>query len=132
MVHPSKFWDSYIPHNATVSLLNYMNILQNLKQVKGIGIHYVVDFVRSMMCFLFYVKYKESNKTDFLLALKRLIQTSIDLDNSCVKLRATTSILINEESRQSITICDTFLSFPPRHTIDITVIYREYVHVIEL
>jgi hypothetical protein len=46
--------------------LNYMNILQNLKQVKGIGIHYVVDFVRSMMGFLFNVKYKESNKTDFL------------------------------------------------------------------
>ena len=51
VVRPSLLWDSFIPHNATTSLLNYMNILQNLKQVKGIGIHYVKDFVRSMMGF---------------------------------------------------------------------------------
>ena len=132
VVRPSLLWDSFIPHNATKSLLHYMNILQNLKQLKGIGIHYVKDFFRSMMGFLYYVKYKESNKTDILLASKRLIHKSIDLDNSCVKLRAATLFLINEEYKHSITICDTFLTFSPRHTIDITDSFLEYVHVVEL
>jgi len=83
------------------------------------------------MGLLYYVKYKESNKADCLLKSKRLIQKSIDLDNSCVELRAT-FFLINEEYRQSITLCDTFPTFPPRHKIDSTGSYREYVHVIEL
>ena len=100
--------------------------------MKGISIHYVKDIFRRMMGFSYYVKYKESNKTDVLLASKRLIQKSIDLDNSCVKIRAATFLLINEEYKHSITICDTFLTFSPRHTIDITDSFREYVHVIEL
>ena len=32
VVNPSLFWISYIPHNATKSLLNYVNIRQNLKK----------------------------------------------------------------------------------------------------
>jgi hypothetical protein len=30
----SSFWDLFIPHNVTNSLLEYKNILQNLKKVK--------------------------------------------------------------------------------------------------
>ena len=90
VVRPSLLWDSYIPQNATISLLNFVNILQNLKKVKGVIIHYVKYLLRSMIGFLYYAKYKESNKTDFLLSSKRLIQKSIDLDNSCVELRAAT------------------------------------------
>ena len=99
---PSTFWHSYIPHNATKSLLNYVNILPNLKKVNGVSIHYAKYFVRSMIGFLYYVKFKETNKADFLLASKRLIGKSLNLDNSCVKLRAATFFLTNLEYRQSI------------------------------
>jgi hypothetical protein len=68
--------------------------------------------------FLYYAKNKESNKTKLLLASKILIKKSLDLDNSCVKLRAATFFLTHLEYRQSIEICDTFLIFPPRHNID--------------
>jgi hypothetical protein len=51
------------------------------------------------MGFLFYVKYKESNKTDFLLASKRLIQKSIDPDNSCVKLRVMPIVCLGGKER---------------------------------
>ena len=29
MFYPSEFWQSHMPRNATISLLNYVNILQN-------------------------------------------------------------------------------------------------------
>jgi hypothetical protein len=41
---------------ATKSLLNYVNILQNLKKVKGMAIQYVKYLVRSMMSLLYYAK----------------------------------------------------------------------------
>jgi hypothetical protein len=112
---PSLLWDSYIPHNVTTSLLNYKNFLHNFKNVKGVNYHYVKYIVRSVVGFLYYAKYKESNKTDFFLASKRLIHKSLNLDNSCVHLRAATFFLTNREFRQSIEICDTFLTSPPRH-----------------
>jgi hypothetical protein len=59
----SSFWDLCIPHNAATCLLKYVNILQTLQNVKGVSIHYVKYLVRSMMGFLYYAKYKESNKT---------------------------------------------------------------------
>jgi hypothetical protein len=60
---PFSFWDLYIPHNASNSLLKYVNILQNLKKEKGMSIQFSKYFVRSMVGFLYYAKYKESNKT---------------------------------------------------------------------
>ena len=117
---PSLFWDSYIPHNATKSLLNYVNILQNLKKMKGVSIEYAKYFVWNVMSFLYYAKYTESKKTEFLLASKRHIKQSFNLDNSCVKLRAATFFLTNLEYSQSIEICDTFLSFQPRHRVEDT------------
>ena len=80
--------------------------------------HYVKYVVRSMVGLLYYVKYKESKLTYLLLASKPLIQKWLNLDNSCVKLRAATSFLTNLEYCQSIEICDGFLNFPPRHKID--------------
>jgi len=77
---PSLFWGLCIPHIATKRFLKYMSIPQNCKKVKGVSIHYVKYLVRSMIGFLYYVKYKESNKTYFLLASKRLIQKSLNLD----------------------------------------------------
>ena len=58
VMRPSLFWESYLSHNATESLLNYMNILQNLKKEKGAAIHYVKYVVRSMVGFWYYAKYK--------------------------------------------------------------------------
>ena len=49
---PSYLWNSCIPHNATNSLLNYVNILQNLKKVKGVAIQYAKYLVKSMVGFL--------------------------------------------------------------------------------
>ena len=74
MFSPSSFWSIHIPHNAAKTLLKYVNILHNLKQVKGESIHYVKFVVRSMVSFLYYVRYKESNKANLLQASKRLIQ----------------------------------------------------------
>ena len=121
--YPSTLWYSCIPHNATASLLNYVNILQNLKKVKGVIIHYVKYLMGSMVGVLYYVKYKESNNTEFLLASKRLIEKSCNLNNSCVKLRAATFFLTYPEYSQSIEICDTFLTFPPRNKLN-----REYMN----
>ena len=70
-----------------------------------------------MMSFLYYAKYTESKKTKFVLASKKLIQKSLNLDNSCVKLRAATLYLTDLEYSQSIKICDEFLTFPPRHQV---------------
>jgi hypothetical protein len=67
---PSTFWGNYIQHNATKSLLNYLNILQNLKEVKGEAIEYAKYLVRSMLGFLYYAKYTESSKTDMLRATR--------------------------------------------------------------
>jgi hypothetical protein len=39
----------------------------------------------------------------------------LNLDNSTVKLRGATFFLTNLEYSQSIEICDTFLTFPPRY-----------------
>ena len=110
---PHVCWYRYIPHNATKSLLNYVNILKKLSKEKGVVIQNDVCLVRSMVGFLYYAKYKESNKADFLLASKRLIHKSLNLDNSCVKIRAATFLLYNLEYSESIEICDTFLTFPP-------------------
>jgi len=44
----SLFWDSYWPHNAAESLLNYVNILQHLNKENGVAIHYVKYVIRSM------------------------------------------------------------------------------------
>ena len=77
-----------------------------------------------MVGFLYYAKYKESNKTKCLLASKRLIKKSLDLDNYCVKLRAATFFLSHLENSQSIEMCDTFLTFPPRYKKDSS--YLEY------
>jgi hypothetical protein len=118
VVRPSVFWESYLPHNATESLLNYVKVLQHLNKEKGAAIQYAKYVVRSMVGFLYYAKYKESNKTKFLLASKRLIKKSLDLDNCCVKLRATTFFLSHLEYSQSIEMCDTFLTFPPRYKKD--------------
>jgi hypothetical protein len=111
-------WNLYIPHNAKQSLLNYVTILQYLKKEKGVAIQYAKYLIKSMVGFLYYANYKESNKTQFLLASKRLIQKSLNLEFTCVKLRAATFFLTNMEYRQSIEICDTFLIFPPRYRID--------------
>jgi hypothetical protein len=110
----SLCWDSYLPHNATESLLNYKNILQILKKEKGATIHYVKYVVRSMVGFLYYAKYKESNNKKFVHPSKQLIQKSLDLDSSCIKLRAATIFLIYLEYNQSIEICDKFLTNLPR------------------
>ena len=77
-----------------------------------------------MVGFLYYAKNKESNKTDCLLASKRLIQKSLNLDNYCVKLRAAILFLTNLEYSQSIEICDTFLTFPQGYKVNNG--YREY------
>jgi hypothetical protein len=115
---PSFFWDLYIPHNVTNSLFKYVNILKNLKKVKGVCIQFSTYFVRSMLGFLYYAKYKESNKATFKLESKRLVQKSLNLDSSCIKLRGATFFLTNMEYRQAIAICNTFLTSPPRYTID--------------
>jgi hypothetical protein len=123
----SLLWDLYIPHNATKSLLICLNILENLEKVKGIAIQYAKYFVLSTVGFLCYAKYKELNNIALLCASKGLIQTSLNLDNSCVKLRAATFFLTNQEYSQSIEMCESFLTtFPPRNTIDIG--FHEYVN----
>ena len=66
-----------------------------MKKEKGVAFHYVKYVVRSIVGFLFNVKYKESNQTEWLLVSKRLIQTSLNLDSYCVKLRAATFFLSN-------------------------------------
>jgi hypothetical protein len=128
---PSSFWGLYIPHNASNSLLKYVNILQNLKKVKGVSIQFSKYFVRSMVAFLYYAKYKESNKTEFLLASKRLVQKSLNLESSCIKLRGATFFLTNLEYSKSIEICDTFLTFPPRYQMDSDYIVEILRKVIE-
>jgi hypothetical protein len=125
VMRPSLFWELYLSHNATESLVNYKKILQNWKKEKGAAIHYVKYVVRSMVGFLYYAKYKESNKAQFLIASKQLIQKSLDLDSSCIQLRAATFFLIHLEYIKSIEICDKFLTFPPRYKIDSG--YHEYV-----
>jgi hypothetical protein len=116
VMSPYLIWESYVQHNATKSLMKYSSIQQNLKQVKGVAIHYAKYLVRSMLGFLYYAKYKESGKTKFLLASKRLIQKSLNLDNSYVKLRAATFFFTHLDYSQSNEICDKFLTFPPRRT----------------
>jgi hypothetical protein len=117
MCCPFTFWDLCIPHNATNSLLKYENSLQNKKK-KGMSIHYAKNLVRSMIGFLYYAKYKESNKTDFLLESKRQIHKSLDLDNTSVQLHAVTFFFKNLEYSQSIEICEKLLTFPQRHKVN--------------
>jgi hypothetical protein len=121
---PSSFWDLCLPHNATNSLLKYVNILQNLKKVKGVSIQLFKYFVRSMVGFLYYAQYKESNKTEILIASKRLVNKSLNLESAGIKLRVATFFLTNLEYSQSIEICDTFLTFPPRCKMDS---YGDYI-----
>ena len=125
---PTSFWDLYIPHNVTKSLLKYVNILQNLKKVKGVSIQFSKYVVRSMVGFLYYAKYKESNKTKFKLASKRLVEKSLNLESSCIKLRCATFFLTNMEYSQAIEICDRFLTFPPRYTMDGFIQYIEDIN----
>jgi hypothetical protein len=114
----SPMWDVYIPHNAAQSLLKYVKILQNLKKVKGLAIQYATYFVRSMVGFLYYAKHKESNKMDVLLTSKRLIKKSLNLDCTCVILRAATFYLTNMEYSQSTKMCDTFHTFSRKQKLD--------------
>jgi hypothetical protein len=85
-----------------------------------------------MLGFLYYAKYTESSKTDMLRASKRLIKKSLNLDNSNVKLRAATFYLITMEYSQSIEMCDTFLTFPPRHKIDTELDYNMLLVVVKV
>ena len=116
---PSVLWNSYIPHNATTSLMNYVNIQKKLQKGKRVSSQYVMYLIKSMVGFLYYAKYKESNNSDFLLASKRLIQKSLNLDNSCVKLRAATFFLTNLEYSQSVEMCDTFINYLPTYNVEI-------------
>ena len=86
--------------------------------------HYVNYLVSNVVGFLFSAKYKETNKPELLLTSKRLIHKSLNLDNSCVKLRAAKFFLTNLEYSQSIEICDTFLTSPPNHKMKCG--YNEY------
>ena len=119
---PSYFLVSYIPQTATTSLMHYVNILQKLKRVEGVAIEYAKYLIRSMIGFLYYAKYKESHKMVALLTSKRLIKKSLNLDSTCVKLRAATFFLTNMEYSQSIKICDTFLTCPPRQNWTIVIL----------
>jgi thiamine transporter ThiT len=83
---PFLFWNSYIPHNAKQSLLNYRTILQNLRKEKAVVIQYAKHLIKSMVGFLYYANYKESNNSEYLRASKRLIQNSLNLEYTCVKL----------------------------------------------
>ena len=122
---PYTFWKSYIPHNVTNNLLKYVNILKKLRKMKGVSIQFSKYFVKSMVGFLYYAKYKESNKTKFLLASKQLVQNSLNLESSCIKLRGATFFLTNMEYSQAIAICDTFLTFPPRYTLGSFIHYSD-------
>ena len=82
------------------------------------SIQYFKYLVRSMIGFLYYAKYKESNKTEYLLESKRLIKNSLKLDCTCVILRAAIFYLTNMEYSQSTKICDTFLTFPRKQKLD--------------
>jgi hypothetical protein len=77
-----------------------------------------------MVGFLYYAQYKESNKTEILLASKRLVNKSLNLESAGIKLRVATFFLTNLEYSQSIEICDTFLTFPPRCKMDS---YGDYI-----
>jgi hypothetical protein len=46
-----------------------------------------------MVGVLYYAKYKETKEADFLRTSKRLIKKSLNLENSCVHLRAATFFL---------------------------------------
>jgi hypothetical protein len=120
----SLLWCPYIPHNATQSLRNYKNIQKYLKKVKGASSQFVKYLIKSMVGFLYYAKYKESSNSEYLLASKRLIKISLDLDTSCVKLRAATFFLTNLEYSKSVEMCDTFFTFPPTYKMEIN--YGEY------
>jgi hypothetical protein len=80
------------------------------------------------MGFLYYANYKKSNNSEYLLASKRLIKTSLDLDTSCVKLRAATFFLTNLEYSKSVEMCDTFITCPPTHKMEI----NYYEHIVDL
>ena len=95
------------------------------------SIQFVKYLVRSMIGFLYYAKYKESNKTEDLLKSKRLIHKSLNLDNTSVKLRAATFFLTNLEFSQSIEICEKFLAFPPKHNANGEYLNHIYVNVFE-
>ena len=103
--------------------MNYASIQQHFKQVNGVAIHYFKYLVRSMLGY--YVKFTESNKATFLVASKRLIQKSLNLDNAYVKLRVATFFLTHLEYSQSIEICDTFLTFLPRRKSNC-----QFIHII--
>jgi ABC-type multidrug transport system fused ATPase/permease subunit len=121
----SLLWDSYIPHNATQSLRNYRNIQQYLQKVKGVFSQYVKYLIKSMMGFLYYANNKESNNSEYLLVSKRLIKKSLDLDTSCVKLRAATFFLTNLDYSKSVEMCDTLITFPPTYKMEIN--YGEHI-----
>jgi hypothetical protein len=87
-----------------------MNNLQNLKKVKGVTIQYVEYLVRNMVGFLYYVKYKESNKTYLLLASKRFILQSLNLDNYCVKLLCYHSMGNVNGMAEMLTLMNSFIT----------------------
>jgi hypothetical protein len=126
---PSSFWNVYIPHNVTNSLLKCVNILKKLKKVKGLSIQFSKYLVMSMVGFLYYAKYKESSNTKFVLASKRLVQNSLNLESSCIKLRGATFFLTNMNYSQAIEMCDTYLTLPRRYILHRFVQYLEDINL---
>ena len=59
--HVPTFWNLYIPHNATNSFFRYVNILQNLKRVKGVS--YQFSKYLSCVCWLSYTMQSIKNQT---------------------------------------------------------------------
>ena len=96
------------------------------EKVKGVFIQYAVYLISGMVGFLYHVKYTESNKTNCLRASKLLIEISLNLDNSCVKLRGATFFLTNLKYSQSVHICDRLLTFPPIYKVDSS--YPKYLY----
>jgi hypothetical protein len=75
----------------------HTNLKQNWKKRKEVYMHYVTYLLSSMVGVLYYAKYKETKKAEFLLTSKRLIKKSLNLENSCIHLRAATFFLANLE-----------------------------------
>ena len=92
--------------------------------------HYATYLLSSMVGVLYYAKYKETKKAEFLLTSKRLIKETLNFENSCVNLLEATFFLANLEYSQSIEICDTFLTFPQRQQIESS--YRKYTIDIDM
>jgi len=54
----------------------------------------------------------------------QLVQKSLNLESSCIKLRGATFFVTNLEYNQLIEMCDTFLTFQPKYRMDS---YADYI-----